>query len=55
MKKEIALISMILALLFVPLSKAAFAAEEKKVCVKSLITKPKKKKKCAKLSKSIRS
>jgi len=34
MKKEIALASMILALLLVPLVNGAFAAEEKKVCVK---------------------
>ena len=33
MKKEIALASMILFLLFAPLTNAAFAAETKKVCV----------------------
>ena len=34
MKKEFLVGSMILFLLFAPLTKAAFAAEEKKVCVK---------------------
>ena len=35
MKKELAVVSMILFLLFAPLTKAAFAAETKKVCVKN--------------------
>ena len=48
MKKEIALISMILALLFAPLSKGAFAAEEKKVCVKEYDNKTKKEKEVCK-------
>jgi hypothetical protein len=55
MKKEIALASMILFLLFAPLTNAAFAAETKKVCVKEYDNKTKKEKKCAKLSKCIRS
>jgi hypothetical protein len=36
MKKEYALASMILFLLFAPLSQGAFAAETKKVCVKQM-------------------
>lgn len=32
MKKEILVVSMILGLLFVPLTKGAFAAEEKTIC-----------------------
>ena len=48
MKKEIALASMILALLFLPLSHAAFAAEQKKVCVKEYDNKTKKEKEVCK-------
>jgi hypothetical protein len=48
MKKEIALASMILALLLVPLANGAFAAEEKKVCVKELDNKTKKEKEVCK-------
>ena len=42
MKKEIAVGSMILFLLFAPLTNAAFAAETKKVCVKEYDNKTKK-------------
>jgi hypothetical protein len=42
MTKEIAMGSMILFLLLAPLSMAAFAAEEKRVCVKELDNKTKK-------------
>jgi hypothetical protein len=48
MKKEIALASMILALLFVPLANGAFAAEVKKVCVKEFDNKTKKEKQVCK-------
>ena len=48
MKKEIVFLSMILALLFVPLTNAAFAAEEKKVCVKEYDNKTKKEKEVCK-------
>jgi hypothetical protein len=48
MKKEFAILSMILFLLFAPLTKAAFAAEEKKVCVKELDNKTKKEKEVCK-------
>ena len=48
MKKEILLVSMILALLFFPLSHAAFAAEQKKVCVKEYDNKTKKEKEVCK-------
>ena len=48
MKKEIAILSMILFLLFAPLTKAAFAAEEKKVCVKEMDAKTKKEKEVCK-------
>jgi hypothetical protein len=48
MKKELAVASMILFLLFAPLTKAAFAAEEKKVCVKELDNKTKKEKEVCK-------
>ena len=48
MKKELAVVSMILFLLFAPLTKAAFAAEEKKVCVKELDNKTKKEKEVCK-------
>ena len=41
MKKELAVVSMILFLLFAPLTKAAFAAETKKVCVKEFDNKRK--------------
>ena len=48
MKKEILLGSMILFLLFAPLTKAAFAAESKKVCVKEFDNKTKKQKEVCK-------
>jgi hypothetical protein len=48
MKKELAVASMILFLLFAPLTKAAFAAETKKVCVKELDSKTKKEKEVCK-------
>ena len=48
MKKELAVASMILFLLFAPLTKAAFAAETKKVCVKELDNKTKKEKEVCK-------
>jgi len=48
MKKEIAIVGMILFLLFAPLTKAAFAAEEKKVCVKEYDNKTKKEKEVCK-------
>ena len=48
MKKEYAILSMILFLLFAPLTKAAFAAEEKKVCVKEMDSKTKKEKEVCK-------
>jgi hypothetical protein len=48
MTKEIAVGSMILALLFAPLTKAAFAAEEKRVCVKEFDNKTKKEKEVCK-------
>ncbi len=48
MKKEIAVGSMILFLLFAPLTKAACAAEEKKVCVKEFDNKTKKEKEVCK-------
>lgn len=44
MKKEMMLLGMILFLLFGPLTHAAFAAEEKKVCVKQMDAKTKKEK-----------
>ena len=44
MKKELTVMSMILFLLFAPLTKAAFAAEEKRVCVKEYDDKTKKEK-----------
>ena len=46
MKKELAVGFMILFLLFAPLTKAAFAAETKKVCVKEFDNKTKKEKEC---------
>ena len=48
MKKEITVLSMILFLLLAPLTKAAFAAEEKKVCVKEMDNKTKKEKEVCK-------
>ena len=48
MKKELAVLGMILALLLLPLSHAAFAAEEKKVCVKELDSNTKKEKEVCK-------
>jgi len=48
MKKELAVASMILFLLFAPLTKAAFAAETKKVCVKEFDNKTKKEKEVCK-------
>ena len=48
MKKELAVASMILFLLFAPLTKAAFAAESKKVCVKEFDNKTKKEKEVCK-------
>jgi hypothetical protein len=48
MKKEILLGSMILFLLFAPLTKAAFSAETKKVCVKETDSKTKKQKEVCK-------
>ena len=48
MKKELAVVSMILFLLFAPLTKAAFAAETKKVCVKEFDNKTKKEKEVCK-------
>lgn len=48
MKKEIVFLSMILFLLFAPLTNAAFAAEEKKVCVKEYDNKTKKEKEVCK-------
>ena len=52
MKKELAVASMILFLLFAPLTKAAFGAETKKVCVKEFDNKTKKEKEVVKLAKS---
>lgn len=48
MKKELTLLSMFLFLLLAPLSHGAFAAEEKKVCVKELDNKTKKEKEVCK-------
>mgnify|MGYP003334236182 FL=1 len=48
MKKELAILGMFLFLLFGPLTHAAFAAEEKKVCVKELDSKTKKEKEVCK-------
>ena len=48
MKKELAVGFMILFLLFAPLTKAAFAAETKKVCVKEFDNKTKKEKEVCK-------
>ena len=48
MKNEILVGSMILFLLFAPLTKAAFSAETKKVCVKEFDNKAKKEKEVCK-------
>ena len=48
MKKELSIAFMILFLLFAPLTKAAFAAETKKVCVKEMDSKTKKEKEVCK-------
>jgi len=48
MRKELTVLSMILFLLLAPLTKAAFAAEEKKVCVKEMDSKTKKEKEVCK-------
>jgi hypothetical protein len=48
MKKEMLVGSMILFLLFAPLTKAAFAAETKKICVKEFDNKTKKEKEVCK-------
>ena len=48
MKKELVILGMFLFLLFGPLTHAAFAAEEKKVCVKELDSKTKKEKEVCK-------
>ena len=48
MKKELTLLSMFLFLLLAPLSHGAFAAEEKKVCVKEFDNKTKKEKEVCK-------
>lgn len=48
MKKEMLFLGMILVLLFGPLTHAAFAAEEKKVCVKQMDAKTKKEKEVCK-------
>ena len=48
MRKELTVLDMILFLLLAPLTKAAFAAEEKKVCVKEMDSKTKKEKEVCK-------
>ena len=48
MKKELAILGMFLFLLFGPLTHAAFAAEEQKVCVKQTDPKTKKEKEVCK-------
>jgi hypothetical protein len=48
MKKEFAVLGMVLFLLFASLTNAAFAAEEKKVCVKEFDNKTKKEKEVCK-------
>ena len=48
MRKELTVLGMILFLLLAPLTKAAFAAEEKKVCVKEFDNKTKKEKEVCK-------
>ena len=48
MRKELTVLGMILFLLLAPLTKAAFAAEEKKVCVKEMDSKTQKEKEVCK-------
>jgi hypothetical protein len=48
MRKELTVLSLLLFLLLAPLTKAAFAAEEKKVCVKEFDNKTKKEKEVCK-------
>lgn len=48
MRKELTVLGLILFLLLAPLTKAAFAAEEKKVCVKEMDNKTKKEKEVCK-------
>ena len=48
MRKELTLLLMFLFLLLAPLSQGAFAAEEKKVCVKEFDNKTKKEKEVCK-------
>ena len=48
MRKELTVLGIILFLLLAPLTKAAFAAEEKKVCVKEFDNKTKKEKEVCK-------
>ena len=48
MRKELAVLGMLLFLLLAPLAKTAFAAEEKKVCVKEMDSKTKKEKEVCK-------
>ena len=48
MRKELTVLGMILFLLLAPLAKGAFAAEEKKVCVKEMDSKTKKEKEVCK-------
>ena len=48
MKKELTVLGMVLFLLFAPLTKAAFAAETQKVCVKEVDRKTKKEKEVCK-------
>ena len=48
MRKELTVMGMVLFLIFAPLTKAAFAAETQKVCVKELDSKTKKEKEVCK-------
>jgi len=48
MRKELTVLGMVLFLLFAPLTKAAFADETQKVCVKELDSKTKKEKEVCK-------
>jgi hypothetical protein len=48
MRKEFAVLGLLLFLLLAPLTKAVFAAEEKKVCVKEFDNKTKKEKEVCK-------
>ena len=48
MRKELTVLGLLLFLLLAPLTKAAFAAEEKKVCVKELDSKTKREKEVCK-------